>query len=135
MKIFDWVIILAYNKHVHIHDLQFSYQANVLTPMCTWMAIETMSYFMRNGSDVFSCMVDVKHSTLFRKLLVQGMPCIIVRYLLISYWLLQANVGWRNEISDFFTISNGVKQGLVLLMVRYYVCTPMACLKTSNARI
>ena len=26
MKIFDWVIIFAYNKHLRLHDLQFSYQ-------------------------------------------------------------------------------------------------------------
>ena len=129
MKIFDWVIIFAYNKHLRLHDLQFSYQPNVSTSMCTWMAIETISYFMRNGSEVFSCMMDmskafgtVKHSTLFRKLLDQGMPC-IVRYLLIFYRLQQANVRWRNEVSDFFPVSNGVKQGSVLSAVLYCVYT------------
>ena len=99
MKIFDWVIIFAYNKQLRLHDLHFSYQPNVSTSMCTWMAIETISYFMRNGSEVFSCMMDmskafdtVKHSTLFRNLLDQGMLCIVVRYLLISYRLQQAMI-------------------------------------------
>ena len=65
----------------------------------------------------------VKHSTLFSKLLDQGMPCIVVRYLLISYRLQQANVRWRNEVSDFFPVSNGVKQGSVLSAILYCVYT------------
>ena len=38
----------------------------------------------------------------------------------ISYRLQQANVRWRNEVSDFFTVSNGVKQGSVVSAVLYY---------------
>ena len=94
MKIFDGVIILAYNKHLQLDDLQFSYQPNVSTSMCTWIAVETISYFSRNGSDIFSCLMDmskafdtVQHSVLFEKLLEQGLPCIIVRYLLRTYGL------------------------------------------------
>ena len=45
------------------------------------MAIETISYFMRNGSEIFSCMMDMSKAfeTLFRKVLGQGMPCIVYR--------------------------------------------------------
>ena len=130
MKIFDWVIILAYNKHLQLDDLQFSYQPNVSTSMCTWMAVETISYFSRNGSDIFSCLMDmskafdtVQHSVLFEKLLEQGLPCIIVRYLLRTYGLQQVNIKWGNEISDFFKIRNGVKQGAVLSAGLYCVYT------------
>lgn len=130
MKIFDWVIISEFNNHLQLHDLQFSYQSNVSTSMCTWMAVETISYFLRNGSEVYTCMMDmskafdtVKHSVLFETLLEQGMPCIIVRYLLICYQMQQANVKWRNEFSDFFKIGNGVKQGAVLSAVLYCVYT------------
>ena len=45
------------------------------------------------------------------------MSCIVVRYLLIYYRLQQANVRWRNEVSGFFPVSNGVKQGSVLSAV------------------
>ena len=51
------------------------------------------------------------------------MPCIVVRYLLISYRLQQANVRWGNEVSDFFPVSNGVKKGSVLPAVMYCVYT------------
>ena len=56
--------------------------------MCTWIAVETISYFTRNGSDVFTCLMDmmkafdtVKHSVLFSKLLEQRLLRILVRYL------------------------------------------------------
>ena len=91
---------------------------------------ETISYFLRNGSDVFTCMMDmskafdtVRHSLLFEKLVEQGLPCIVVRYLLMSYRLQRANVKWRNESSYFFNIGNGVKQGAVLSAVLYCVYT------------
>ena len=130
MKIFDWVIILAYNKQLKLDDLQFSYQPNVSTSMCSWMVVETISYFSRNGSDIFTCLMDmskafdtVQHSVLFKTLLEQGLPCIIVRFLLITYRSQQANVKWCNEVSDFFKIGNGVKQGAVLSAVLYCVYT------------
>ena len=50
--------------------------------------------FYANGSEVFSCMVDmikvfdtVKHSNLFGKLLYQGMPFIVVRYIYIYIYI------------------------------------------------
>ena len=88
MKIFNWVIILAFSKHLKFDDLQFGYQANVSMSMCTWTAVETLSHFLRNGSDVFTCLMAmsnafdmVKHSVLFNKLLKQGLPFIIVRFI------------------------------------------------------
>ena len=57
------------------------------------------------------------------KLLEQGLPCIIVLYLLRTYGLQQVNIKWGNEISDFFKIRNGVKQGAVLSAGLYCVYT------------
>ena len=51
-----------------------------------------LSYFMRNGSDVFTCCMDmtkafdlVKHSLLFNKLLDAGLPLIFLRLLMFVY--------------------------------------------------
>ena len=48
----------------------------IKTLMCTWLVLESISNFNRNGSDVFSCFMDmnkafdtVKHSLLFQKLI------------------------------------------------------------------
>ena len=45
LKLFDWVIILLYKENLHVDALQFSYQPNCSTSMCSWMAIETIDYF------------------------------------------------------------------------------------------
>ena len=55
LKIFDWIIILLFGKTLSLDDLQFGYQKNCSTTMCTWMVIESISYFTRNGADVFTC--------------------------------------------------------------------------------
>ena len=57
------------------------------------------------------------------KLLGQGLPPIIVRFLLASYRDQQANVKWNNELSHYFDIKNGVKQGAILSSILYCVYT------------
>ena len=37
LKIFDWIIILLFGKTLGLDDLQFGYQKNCSTTMCTWM--------------------------------------------------------------------------------------------------
>ena len=130
LKIFDLVIIALFSEYLHLDDLQFAYQSGVSTSMCTWVAVETISYFLRNGSEVYTCLMDmskafdtVQHSQLFRKLLGQGMPAIIVRYILISYKYQKANVRWNGKESEYFEIGNGVKQGAILSAILYCVYT------------
>ena len=85
LKIFDWVIILLYGDKLCLDQLQFSYQPNISTNMCTWMAIETIDFFTRNGSDVYIYTMDmlkafdkVRHSLL-------GLPEIYIRLLIVMY--------------------------------------------------
>ena len=59
LMIFDWVIILLYGERLNLDELQFSYQPNCSTNMCTWMAVETIDYFVRNESELFTCTMDM----------------------------------------------------------------------------
>jgi hypothetical protein len=83
--------------------------------MCTWLALETISHFLSNGSEVFSCVMDmtkafdkVKHSLLFSKLMETNLPAIFTRLLLMMYPLQSADVKWNNCRSRRFSLSNGV---------------------------
>ena len=94
--------------------------------MCTWALLETISYFLRNGSEVFACTIDmtkafdlVQHSLLFRKLLQAGLPTIFIRLLLVIYIKQFANVKWNNSYSSMFSLRNGVRQGGVLSAILY----------------
>ena len=128
LKLFDWVFIILYNKSFQLDALQFSYQPNCSTSMCTWMAIETIDYFLRNNSEVFLCTMDmtkafdnVKHSKLFEKLIQRDIPAIILRFLMCMYEIQVANVKWNNCYSMEFSIRNGVKQGAVLSALLYCI--------------
>ena len=109
-------------------DLQFSYQAGCSTTMCTWLAIETIDHFLRNGGEVYACMMDmtkafdmVQHSLLFRKLLDVQLPAIFIRLIMVMYALQYANVRWNQLVSGIFPMANGVKQGAVLSALLYCI--------------
>ena len=128
LKVFDWVIVILYSDKLAFDDLQFSYQANCSTNMCTWMVVETIDYFSRNGSEVFTSVMDmrkafdnVKRSMLFTKLLQKGVPEIYIRLLMVMYENQIVNVKWNGLLSYTFTMKNGVKQGAVLSALLFCV--------------
>ena len=59
LKIFDYIILLLHGDKLSTDELQFGYQQNTSTNMCTWLAIETIDYFLRNGSEVFVGVMDM----------------------------------------------------------------------------
>ena len=125
LKIVDWIIILLYGKSLQLDDLQFAYQPSCSTNMCTWLVVETIDYFLRNGGEVFACSMDmtkafdlVVHSKL---LLDASMPALVVRLLLVVYLTQFANVRWDGKLSAVFSLRNGCKQGAVLSEIVYCV--------------
>ena len=96
--------------------------------MCTWMVIEGISYFIRDGSEVFTCKMDmtkafdmVRHSVLFGKMMNQKFSAIFTRLLMRMYTLQYANVCWNGKRSRRFKMNNGVKQGAVLSAILYCI--------------
>ena len=98
--------------------------------MCTWLAVETISYSTRRGGEVFTCQADktkafdlVQHSKLFQKLLEKKLSRIFLRLLIIMYRLQFAKVRWNGNVSETFSLRNGCKQGAVLsgILYNFYV--------------
>ena len=126
LKIFDWVTLLLFGTTLKLDDLQYAYQSNSSTTMCTWFVVETVDYFLRNGSDVFTCQTDmsqafdmVRHSLLFRKLLDCGFSRIFLRIFIFIYSFQFANVRWNGAFSNIFGLCNGVRQGAILSGILY----------------
>ena len=44
LKIFDWVVITLFGDSLELDELQFSYQRNCSTTMCTWLVIESIAH-------------------------------------------------------------------------------------------
>ena len=128
LKIYDWIVLILFGEKLGLDELQFSYQKDCSTTMCTWLVVETVSYFTRHGSDVNSCFMDmkkafdmVKHATLFRKLIDRKVPLVHVRLFIIMYMNQEANVRWKGTLSDAFSIINGVKQGVVISAILFCI--------------
>ena len=75
LKLIDWVFIILYGVKFGLNDFQFAYQAGCSTTMCTWAVLETVDWYLKNGSEVFTCAMDMTkafdltlHSLLFRKM-------------------------------------------------------------------
>ena len=126
LKLLDWIILILFGDTLGVDELQFAYQPGSSTSMCTWAAVETINYFMRNGTNVYACLMDmtkafdlVKHSLLFKKLLAGGLSVIFVRLLLFIYMNQFGNVNWNGNFSDIFPIRNGVRQGAILSGILY----------------
>ena len=128
LKIFDWVVILLDGDSLRLNDLQFAYQTDCSTVMCTWAALETIDHFVKNGSEVFTCATDMSkafdltlHSLMFSKMLDAGVCPIFVRLLVYIYTHQVANVRWNGQYSSKFSVRNGCGQGKVLAAIAYCV--------------
>ena len=126
LKLIDWVIILLEGSSLGLNELQFAYQAGCSTVMCTWAALETVDYFLKNGSEVFSCATDMSkafdltlHSLMFTKMIDAGLSPIFVRLMIFIYSHQVANVRWNGDLSSNFTVRNGCGQGKVLAAIAY----------------
>ena len=121
LKIFDWIVLIIFGKSLQLDELQFGYQKDCSTTMCTWLLVESINYFTRNDTDIFTCFMDmkkafdlVKHSLLFKKLIDRKLPPVYLRLLIYMYSHQTAKVRWNGNLSERFPILNGVKQGAVL---------------------
>ena len=126
LKILDWIIILLFGNVLGLHDLQFAYQPGISGNMCTFAVLETVDYFLRHGSEVFMCTMDMTkafdmtvHSKLFSKMFQAGLSAVFLRILIFIYSEQFANVRWNGEVSSVFTMHNGVRQGAVLSALVY----------------
>ena len=94
--------------------------------MCTWAVLETVDWYLNNGSEVFTCAMDMTkafdltlHSLLFRKMAKAGFPVIFLRLFIFIYKHQTANVRWNGELSACFSMINGCRQGAVLSAIAY----------------
>ena len=86
-------------------------------------------YYTQENSPVFTCFFlnaskafdKINHYTLFQKLLDRETPIILVRILLFWYTKQTMCVKWGDCMSDYFYVSNGIRQGGILSPKLYSV--------------
>ena len=140
-KLLDLVIIDMYKPELETSYLQFGFKECHSTVMCTSVYTETINYYVNKNSNVYSCLLDaskafdrVHYGKLFNILIDRNVPCTIVRLLLDSYIRQELCINWDNYKSQYFTVSNGVKQGGVLspILFTLYIDDLLIQLQKSN---
>ena len=103
------------------HVLSLPLKKGHSTTLCTLGYKEVISHYVNNNTSVYSCLLDVSKAfdrvhlgKLFSILLHTDIPTTVVRLYVDSYSRQKARVGWNNIMSEYLSVSNGVKQGGVL---------------------
>ena len=94
--------------------------------MCSLVYHEIINHYMTNNSNVYSCLLDtskafdkVHYGKLFYILLYRKVPFCIIRLLMDSFVRQRARIMLNSHVSDYFSISNGVKQGGVISPIMF----------------
>ena len=91
---------------------------------------------------VYSCLLDASKAfdrvhlgTLFSILLNKDIPITVVRLYFDSYSRQQPRVGWKNIMSEYLSVSNGVKQGGVLSSMLFSLYIHPVLLKLEQSSV
>ena len=130
-KLFDVVILSKEQNALATSHLQFGFKQNMSTTHCTYVMMETISYYNANGSNVYALMLDASkafdrfnYCKLFRVLLkrkVSPDSPLVLRLLLYMYTKQKLQVRWGSSMSSQFTACNGVKQGAILSPILFSI--------------
>ena len=127
-KVIDLIILNSQSNQLKCSELQFGFTKRMSTTQCTFLAEETINYYMKNKSHVFSVFLDaskafdrVHYVKLFRLLLKRDICPVIARFLAFMYTNNQCRIKWDGLLSQAFKVKNGVRQGGVLSPILFNV--------------
>ena len=100
---------------------QFGYKRKSGTDLCLYTFKQIIECYTSSDSNVYCCFLDasraydrVSHKKLFNMLVSREVPLIFIRILAYWYKFQTLLIKWGNCFSDYFTVSNGVRQGSLL---------------------
>jgi hypothetical protein len=129
MKLLDWVIIMKHSLLLQSSNMQHGFSDGTSTNTCTFMVKETINYYISSPNTVcYGAMIDaskafdrVNYCSLFKELIKRKLPYPVLRILLDIYKNQVMGVKWNNTTSDYFSVSNGVRQGGVLSPILFCI--------------
>ena len=109
LKVFDWVVLVQFDKQLQNDPNQFGFQEESSASMCTWTAIEVVNFFVNRGSAVYACLLDypkafdpVNHGIMFRNLIDRKVSLIFLRTTIFMYLHQSCYIRWEQTRSYSF---------------------------------
>ena len=141
-KIFDIIVLTEQCKSLETDNLQFGFKKHSSTVICTALLLETIEYYIENGSDCYLLLLDaskafdrVEYVKLFNTLRDRKMCPIVLRLIMNMYTNQEFQVKWNTVLSSKCKTSNGVKQGGCLSPSLFSVYLNNLIVKLRNSNI
>ena len=141
LKLLDIIILILEGDKLQCSELQFAYQSMSSTITCSWTATAVIEYFNRNNSAVYGAAMDmtkafdmVEWVELFSTLQKRNVNSVVLRLMLYIYENQSCSVKWSGVTSEWFKVSNGVRQGAVssAILFAVYIDELLVLLKKSR---
>ena len=120
-KIMEMFIVKQMSDYLWTTDNQFAYKKGYSTEMCIFLLKECIRHYCSHKTPVYTCFLDarkafdcINHCKLFQILVERKCPVYILRVLEFWYQESMLCVKWGDSLSEFFSVSNGIKQGGIL---------------------
>ena len=120
-KIIDLIILTKEGHRLQTSDLQFGFKPGVSASTAAAVVHETLDYYVSGKGGVYVLSLDatkafdrVDYVKLFNLLIDRKVSPLYIRLIYSMYINQQLCVNFNNSTSQFFRVSNGVKQGGVL---------------------
>ena len=120
LKIFDWILLILFDKELSTDLNQFGFQEESSCAMLSWTVLEVLNSFSRSGSQIYGCLLDyrkafdfINHRKMFENLRGRKMNLLFLRLLMFIYIYQKCYVRWNNTRSYSFDVTNGTRQGSI----------------------
>ena len=130
-KLLEYIILIKCPNIAESHPLQYGFKENSSTLHAEFLVSETIRYYNRNNSPIYVCSLDAEKAfdscnwdILFEKLHYEkALPLPVTKVIKALYENSKAKVIYNGCHSEYFNISQGVRQGSVLSPHLYNIYT------------